>query len=173
MALVATAAPAQQQGPIHHTQRLDLTLGRHTTSGGFIDYRTGVLFDLLGASEVRSESLWNWVVGIGAGLVGGGFGDRCLISPRGGCAPQGNFFAGNLLSGVDVPLGRASARALIGPAVYAGAGATSLGLQGRADVTSPPLAHCGLGLMLRITVLPSHAADRLVAWAMGGSVTLR
>ena len=172
--LSLSASVARAQHVKHRTPALDLTLARHTVSGGFIDFRDGAMLDLLAAGELRSAPRWAWVAAGGASVILGGLGDRCLIRPDGGgCAPQGNFVAVSLLSGAQVALGPAGARALVGPALYNGAGDSSLGAQGRVDLLSPALAHVGLGVMARATVLPSHGGARLVAWAIGGSATIR
>ena len=172
--LTLMPSAAQAQRTHHESAALDLSLARHTIRGGFIDYRTGALLDLLLAGELRSDRRWAWVAAGGGGVVFGGYGDRCLIRPDGGgCAPHGNFVALNLLTGANVRLGAAGARALIGPALYNGAGESSVGAQARLDVFSPALARIGLGAMLRATVLPSHDGARLVAWAIGGSIVVR
>ena len=172
IALVASTTAAQQS-TLHRTPVLDLTIAGHKVSGGLIDFRTGPSLDVLAAGAVRSTPRWAIVGALGAGFEFGGFGDRCLVRPTGGCAPKGNFVVTNLLGGVDLPIGGASARMLLGPAIYNGAGDTSLGLQTRLDLSSPTLAHLGLGAMLRATMLPSHGGESLVAWAVGGSLIIR
>ena len=113
LSLIASVARGQQTH--HRTPALDLTLARHTVSGGFIDFRDGAMLDLLAAGELRSAPRWAWVAAGGASVILGGLGDRCLIRPDGGgCAPQGNFVAVSLLSGAQVALGPAGARALVG-----------------------------------------------------------
>ena len=172
--LSLSASVARAQHVDHRTPAFDLTLARHTVSGGFIDFRDGAMLDLLAAGELRSEPGWGWIAAGGASVILGGLGDRCLIRPDGGgCAPQGNFVAVSLLTGAQIPLGPAAARALVGPALYNGAGDSSIGAQGRVDLLPPALAHVGLGVMARATVLPSHGGARLVAWAIGGSATIR
>jgi hypothetical protein len=170
-AMLATSVCAAQ--PTHRTPVIDLSFARHGIDGGFIDYRNGAMADLLAAGDLHRAGQSSIVLAGGASAVLGGFGDRCLIRPTGGCAAQGNFVAFDLLTGIDREIGPASGRALVGPAVYSGAGATSLGAQGRLDLVSPTFAHVGLGIMLRATVLPSHAGDRLVVWAAGGSLVIR
>ena len=172
--VVLVPPPARAQDvPSHRTAVLDLTMARHAVNGGFIDYRNGAMLDVLAAGTVRSSPRAAFIAAVGAGVVVGGFSDRCLSRPDGGCAPLGNFVVTNVLAGADLSLGQSSMRVLLGPALYNGAGASSLGAQVRLDLISPPLVHVGIGPMLRATVLPSHGGDLLVAWAVGGSLVIR
>lgn len=168
----AASGVGAQESP-RRTPVVDVTMARHTIAGGFVDYRTGALLDVLIAGDVRPAARWTWIAAGGVGGVLGGFGDRCLFKPDGGCAPQANFVAGSLLGGVHVPLSEFAVRALAGPALYSGADARSVGLQGRLDLLGPTFLHLGLGAMARATLLPSHGGDRLVAWALGGSLVIR
>jgi hypothetical protein len=173
-ALAVGASPARAQTTAQDSVlRLDVTVARHEMSGGLIDYRTGGMLDALLALGVHDQPRWETVVAIGGGGVAGGFGDRCLIRPDGGCAPQANFGFLNLLIGGDVSLGGAALRGLAGPAYYTGGGAHSFGAEVRMDLSSPTVAHVGLGPMVRATWLPSHGAQRFVAWAVGASVVFR
>jgi len=172
-AALAPSVARAQDTPTHRTAPLDLTIARHTVSGGFIDYRSGGLLDVLVAAPVRSASHAAFIAAAGVGVVVGGFGDRCLIRPSGGCAPKGNFVVANALAGADVALAAWSARLLVGPALYRGAGASSLGIQTRLDLISPPVARIAIGPMVRATVLPSHGGESLLAWAAGASIAIR
>lgn len=169
-ALLLTPAVASAQG---RGAGLDLTLARHSVKGGFLDYRDGPLADVLVAFPIRPTPTGSILLGAGGGLVFVGFGDRCKFGPGGECAPQGNFGAVNLLVGTTIPGAGGLARAFAGPAFYAGGGGRSVGLQGRVDLTTPAFAHIGLGAMLRGTYLPDHGGDRLLAWALGGSLAFR
>ena len=171
---IVGSSPARAQTTAQDSVlRFDFSLGRHTTSGGLIDYKTGAMADVLLALGVHEQPGWETVVAIGVGGVIGGFGDRCLIRPEGGCAPQANFGVWNVLIGGDASLGGAAVRGLVGPAYYTGGGGRSFGAEGRLDLSSPTLAHVGLGPMLRATWLPSHGGQRFVAWAIGGSLIFR
>jgi hypothetical protein len=171
IALGASIARAQQPGP-HRTPVLDLTVARHTVSGAPFNHNPGGSLDLLAAVPLRSTPRWALVAAAGGGFVVGGFGDSCLITPS-GCAPKANFVVANVLAGADVNLGGASARVLLGPALYNGEDDTSVGAQLRVDLSSPSLAHVGLGAMFRATMLPSYAGESLLAWAIGGSLIVR
>jgi hypothetical protein len=152
---------------------LDITLGLHAVTGGFIDFRTGALLDVLATGRIRAASRRAIVAGGGASTVVGGFGDRCLLTPSGGCAGKGNFVVVNALVGIDQALGAASGRLLIGPALYDGAKARSVGVQARVDLTSPVRAHLALGAMGRVTLLPSHNGQTLIGWAAGARLAFR
>ena len=165
--LLAAPLSAQNRTPA----ALEGTIGLHNTSGGTIDFRTGLLIDVLASGSVRRVFPRQFVVGGGASVVLGGFGDRCLLTPNGGCAGKGNFTVVNALVGIEQALGSASARFLIGPAIYDGAGARSAGLQARVDFLS--LTKVALGAMVRTTVLPSHNDQALVALATGFSLAFR
>ncbi|MHB1312242.1 MAG: hypothetical protein ACYC3L_09515 [Gemmatimonadaceae bacterium] len=167
--LSSANAQAQRQGDAGFT----ITVGRHFARGGHLDDRTGALLDVLAASRVRSMPRWSVVAAGGVGAVLGGTTDSCLIQPDGSCAPHANFVFVDALAGLATPIGRMSARALAGPALYSGADDTSLGVQGRLDFNALASPHVGFGAMLRATVLPSHGGERLTLWAVGGSVTFR
>jgi len=171
--VTATLVSLPLGAQVHSPAAFDITVGSHTVKGGLIDFRTGGLFDVLATGRVRASPQRAVVAGLGVSTVLGGFGDRCLITPSGGCAGQGNFVIVNALVGVDKALGAGSGRLLIGPAVYDGADAHSVGVQGRVDLTSPARAHLAFGLMGRATVLPSHNGQSLVAWATGVSLAFR
>jgi hypothetical protein len=172
VALLATTA-APQHAQSLRTPALDLTLGRHTLSGGLFDYHTGAFADLLVAGAVQSGTRWSVIAAGGGGAVVGGFGDRCLLRPGGGCAPKANFAIGNVLAGAGLSLRMISARALVGPAIYQYEGGKSLGAQGRLDLAATTVAHVGFGVMLRATLLPSLAGQRVLAWAVGGSIVVQ
>lgn len=167
--LAASPLTAQHRSPL----ALDVTLGLHTVVGGLIDLRTGLLFDALLTGRVRTLPRRTLVAGVGASTVFGGSGDRCLPTPGGGCASQGNFVVLNALVGFDQPIENASVRLLVGPAVYDGAGGRSTGLHGRVDLASPPFFHVALGAMASATLLPSHNRQTLRTWAAGLSLALR
>jgi len=152
---------------------LDITLGLHYVTGGLIDFRDGGLLDVLATGRIRAAPRRAVVAGVGVSGVAGGFGDRCLLTPSGGCAGKGNFIVLNALVGIDQALGTASGRLLIGPAIYDGAKARSAGVQGRVDLTSPARAHLALGAMGRATLLPSHNGQTLIGWAAGVSLAFR
>lgn len=175
LALAALGAPvALAQSP--RGTGADVTLARHSVRGGFLGYRTGLHAGALFAVPLRPARTESLLLGFGGGAVVGGFGDRCLFGPGGpgaGCAPKANFVVVDLLVGTTIPGAAGLARAFAGPAFYAGGGGRSVGVQGRVDLTAPAMAHLGLGAMLRGTYLPSHGGDRLLAWAAGGSLTLR
>jgi hypothetical protein len=152
---------------------LDITLGIHNVTGGLIDFNPGGLLDVLATGRIRAAPRRAIVAGGGASLVAGGFGDRCLRTPSGGCAGKGNFVIVNALVGIDQALGSASGRLLIGPALYDGAKARSAGVQARVDLTSPVRAHLALGAMGRATLLPSHNGQTLIGWAAGVSFAFR
>jgi hypothetical protein len=153
--------------------RLDLMLGSSAIRGGTIDFRNGMLIDALSAGRLRAKSGGAIVAGLGASRIVGGYGDRCLILPDGGCAPKGNFSVVSALFGIDRAVGAGSLRLLAGPSLQNGAGDTSVGLQGRIDVATPALAHMAMGLMTRATVLPDHGGARLVVWGFGVGVAFR
>jgi len=123
---------------------------------------TATLVSLPLGAQVHSPAAFD--ITVGSHTVKGGLID---------CAGQGNFVIVNALVGVDKALGAGSGRLLIGPAVYDGADAHSVGVQGRVDLTSPARAHLAFGLMGRATVLPSHNGQSLVAWATGVSLAFR
>jgi hypothetical protein len=163
------AASAQRRsGAAFH-----VTLGRHQVNGGLVDFRKGAMADVLAAFPLREKSRWNLVGAIGAGAVFGGFGDRCLLKPGGGCAEKANFTTFNALVGGENAFGTGAMRALVGPAIYNGAGDTSLGAQARVDLSVAIIARLGVGLMARATFLPSHNGQSLTTWAAGGSVSFR
>ena len=150
---------------------LDITIGVHYVTGGLIDFRDGGLLDVLATGRIRAAPRRAVVAGVSG--IAGGFGDRCLLTPSGGCAGNGNFVVLNAVVGIDQALGTASGRLLIGPAIYDGAKARSVGVQGRVDLTSPVRAHLALGAMGRATLLPSHNGQTLIGWAAGVSLAFR
>jgi hypothetical protein len=160
---VASPLPAQHPS----AARLDLTLGLSAVRGGTIDFRTGLLADVLAAGRLRPTRRGAIVAGLGASGIFGGMGDRCLLLPDGGCAGKGNFGVVTALFGVDRALGSGSLRLLTGPSYHKGANAGSVGLQGRVDVASPAFAHVALGVMTRATILPDHGGATLVIWGLG------
>ena len=143
--------------------RLDLTAGLSTVQGGTIDFRTGLLADLLATGRVRSLARSSIVAGLGASGILGGMGDRCLLLSQGGCAGKGNFAVVTALLGVDRAVGGASLRLLTGPSYHNGASDESVGLQGRFDIASSAFAHFALGVMSRVTMLPNHDDATLVS----------
>lgn len=171
--VVSSSGAHAQTASVDTNPRLDVTIARHTMSGGTIDYRTGGMLDLLLAVPVHNAPTWKAVVAIGGGGVFGGTGDRCLFLPDGTCAPQANFRVLDALVGADMSVGGAALRGLVGPAYYAGNDRHAIGAQGRIDVSSPTLAHFGLGAMLRATWLPSYVDQHFIAWAIGGSLVIR
>ena len=56
------------------------------------------LADVFAAGRVRPMSYGALVAGLGVSGIMGGFGDRCLILPGGGCAGKGNFTVGTALA---------------------------------------------------------------------------
>lgn len=172
---LALTAPVVRAQSVRGTGA-DFTLARHSVRGGFLDVRTGAHAGALFAVPLLPARTETMLLGFGGGVVVGGFGDRCLFppgDPGGECAPKANLVVLDLLVGTTIPGARGLARAFAGPTFYGGGGGRSVGLQGRVDLTTPALAHFGLGAMLRGTYLPSHGGDRLLAWALGGSLTLR
>lgn len=167
--LSSTEARAQRREDVGVT----VAIAQHSIRGGLVEYRTGALLDVLAAGRVRSMPRWSVIAAGGVGVVVGGTADGCLVRSDGSCAPKGNFVVVDALAGLGTPIGGGSARALMGPALYSGAGDTSLGVQGRLDLNAPMSSHLGIGAMLRATVLPSHAGERLILWAVGGSLTFR
>lgn len=174
---VATLAMAPLVSPVGAqdgaSTTLEGTIGAHVVSGGAIDHRNGLLMDLLAAGRIGGLFQRPLVIAGGVGAVMGGFGDRCLLTSNGGCAGNGNFVVLNVLVGIEQPFGSASARFLVGPAIYDGANARSAGLQGQVDVASPTKGRMALGAMVRATVLPSHNGQALVGWGTGISVAFR
>ena len=166
---VAAPLAAQQSSGA----RLDLTMGGSAVRGGMIDFRTGVMADVLAAGRLRPMPGRAIVAGLGASGILGGMGDRCLLLPTGGCAGNGNFTVVTALLGVDHAVGAGSLRLLAGPSYHSGANDGSVGLQGRIDVASPAFAHLALGLMTRATVLPNHRDATLVIWGFGIGVAFR
>ena len=153
--------------------RLDVSLGGSNVSGGTIDYRSGVLADAFASGGLRATWGGALVAGLGVSGVLGGFGDRCLMMPSGGCAGQGNFAVVTALIGIDRPVGAGSLRVLAGPSYHNGANHASVGPQVRVDVATPAAGHLALGLMTRATILPRHGDAALVVWGLGAGVTLR
>lgn len=152
----------------------DLTIGRHETRGAPFSDPVGLLVDALVAARVREYSRWSLVAGGGLGIVLTANGDNCVLTlPSHACAPRAGFSILDALVGVSVPIVEATARAMVGPIAYNGGGASSLGLQARADLSMPIVSVLGFGLMVRGVLLPSHNGQRLTMLAIGGSVTLR
>jgi hypothetical protein len=172
IALLAFRAGAQSAAH-RRAGEFDLTLGRHETSGGELDNRTGVMADILLSAPLRVSSTWVLIGGIGGGGAFGGAGDRCLLRQGGGCAPKANFGFANILVGAELPLDKGALRALAGPALYNGADTRSVGVQGRADLILLPFSHLGVGAMVRTTFLPSHGGQNLRASAIGASIIIR
>lgn len=173
--IVGGVTPAAAQ---HARQgALDLTLGSHYTAGGAIDYRQGLLADVFAAARLHHTERWSAVGGVGLSGVAGGFGDRCLLVPRsdGGsdCAPQANFVAVSMLGGGTTSLGGGSARLMVGPSYYSGGDEHGLGVQTRVDLTSADVAHFAIGVMGRVTWLPSFGGQSLRTSAIGVSLSLR
>jgi len=172
--MIVGASPARAQTTAQDSVlRLDVTLGGHAMHGGLIDFGDGAMLDALLALGVRDRPRWETVVAIGGGGVAGGFGDRCLVRPDGGCAPKANFGVLNVLIGGDFSVGGAALRGFVGPALYNGDEGHGFGPEVRLDLSSPTLAHIGLGAMTRATWLPSYGGQRFVAWAFGGSLIFR
>lgn len=168
--LLCSRLSAQTGPSVPSSKIFDVTLGLHSVSGGLINFRTGLLLDALAAARLRTIARPSVVIGGGASIVLGGFGNRCLLTPSGGCAGKGNFVVLNALAGISQPLRSVSARFLLGPSLYDGANARSAGLQGRIDVTQRIPGPAAVGAMVRATVLPSHDGQALVAWAAGVSL---
>src|SRR5437763_17013372 len=101
LALAAATAGAQQTSRDRGAE-VDLTLGRHVVSGGLIDFRDGAMADVLISGAFTTAPRWSLVGAIGGGGVVGGMGDRCLLRPGGGCAPQANFVTADLLIGPEI-----------------------------------------------------------------------
>lgn len=173
LAVVVSSPACAQTTAQDSVLRLDVTLGGHTMRGGLIDFSDGAMLDALIALGVHDRPGWETVVAIGGSGVAGGFGDRCLVRPEGGCAPKANFGVLNLLIGGDVSLGGAAIRGLVGPALYNGGEGHAFGPQIRIDLSSPTFAHIGLGAMTRATWLPSYGGQHFVAWAFGASLLFR
>ena len=168
---LGVASPLTAQRP--SGARLDLTMGASAVRGGVITNRRGVLADVLAAGRVRPMPGGAIVAGLGASGIVGGFGDKCLPLPNGGCAGKGNFTVVSALLGVEHAVSAGSLRLLAGPSYHNGAKDGSVGLQGRIDFASPAFAHLALGLMTRATVLPNHGDATLVIWGFGVGVAFR
>lgn len=167
--VIAAPAVAQQSSAF----RIDLGTGVGTTRGGVLDWRTGMFQELLGAARIRPTQSGAIVGAIGIGSVFGGAGDRCLLTPDGGCAEQANFVTAAALVGVDRRLGGGSVRLLTGPAYYRGAGARSLGFRGRLDVASPTFKRVSFALTSTGTLLPNHDDARLFVGGFGLGLAIR
>lgn len=168
LAVASTLCAQQPAGA-----RLDLTIGGSTVSGGTIDFRSGFLADALAAGGLRATGGGALVAGLGASGILGGFGDRCLPLPNGGCAGKGNLTVVTALLGIDQAVGAGSVRVLAGPSYHNGARDASVGPQVRIDVASSALEHLALGLMTRATFLPRHGDAALVVWGFGAGLTFR
>lgn len=151
----------------------DVALGVHTIANGTIDGRTGAMLDVIVAGGAQSASQRSFVAGVGLGAVFVGLHDGCLATETDGCAANGNLLSLGAFAGIDRRFGDASARLLAGPALVRGAGGRSVGVQSRADFTAPLGGRLGVGLMGRLTILPSHDGHTLVGWGTGLSLALR
>jgi hypothetical protein len=109
------------------------------------------------------------------GAIGMDMTDDCQIAPGGGCLPDyPSFYSVGALAGWEWALERgASTRVLAGPAYYRGhqrrpdVSGRAIGLQARADFTTPTLRRIALLASLRAAVVPSFRGDTYALGAAG------
>jgi hypothetical protein len=177
MLTVALVAPARVEAQQRLRLSFDATLGFGTGSGGGPwNHDDGFALDgLLGArvGGARKVAVLAAVDGGMHAIMGG---DDCLLSPSGGCVPDFPIlYYGAVLIGVEATAPRRlSLRLLAGPAYFHGdEGGTALGVQGRVDVATPPLAHVAIAASIRGAVMPDFQGDALRVRAFGLGLRLQ
>jgi len=128
-------------------------------------------FALVAMSSLRIRTLPRGAVIVGAGVGAQSvFGDALCLFPAGStsCAPDYPDFSWLMAHvGVERTWG-ATVRVLAGPAVFRSEKTrTVAGLQGRADVATPALAHLALLLSARGAILPRFQGRRHEMLAFG------
>ena len=166
-AALAPAAAAQQPFPVS----VDASLGVRMGSGGEYDDRGGAAADLVVGVNLGRSGAGTLVGAVTAGAQASMGGDLdCMLGRDGECIPT---FPVLLSTGVLVGVSRSSSsgatsRVLAGPAYFRGEdeGGT-LGLQGRLDVSTPPILHTALVVSLRGAVLPRFQGETIGTTSLG------
>lgn len=166
---LATDAAAQQHFPVS----TEASFGFRVGHGGSYVNHGGAALDVVLGYRLRGSSAGPLILGLNLGAQTPVTSeDACrLISSTGECAPDFPvFFSGGALVGVQrgSSAQTASARILAGPTYYhtmdrGGA----LGLQARADVSTPPWMHTAIVASLRHSVLPSFRGEALGITSFG------
>ncbi len=165
-AVLAPAAAAQQPFPVS----VDASLGVRMGSGGNYVDRGGTAADLVVGVNQGRAGAGTLVAAVTAGTqtsMHGGI--MCVMDGR-ECVPA---FPVLLSTGLLVGVSRSSSsgatsRVLAGPAYFRGEEqGRALGLQGRLDVSTPPILHTALVVSLRGAVLPRFQGDMLGTTSLG------
>lgn len=166
-AVLAPAAAAQQPFPVS----VDASLGVRMGSGGSYVDRGGAAADLMVGLNLGRSGAGTLVGAVTAGAQAHMGGDLdCMLSRDGECIPT---FPVLLSVGALVGVSRPSAwgsttRVLAGPAYFRDEDrGGALGLQGRLDVSTPPVLHTALVVSLRGAVLPGFRGETLGTTSLG------
>jgi hypothetical protein len=167
------AGPAAAQ--YHFPVSTEASFGFRVGHGGTYTTRSGAAIDVVLGYRLRDTPAGPLIgafnLGVQSPVTTGGPG---ILLPNGEDAPDFPiFFSGGALVGVQRGSARtASARVMAGPTYYLPLGPLhdaggALGLQGRADVSTPPWMHTAVVASLRHSVLPSFRGDALGITSFG------
>jgi hypothetical protein len=164
---MASAASAQQPFPVS----VDASVGVRSASGGSYVNRGGAAADLMVGVNLGRAGAGTLVGAVTAGAQSSMGGDlMCVMGGDGGCVDN---FPVLLSVGALVGVSRSSSsgattRVLAGPAYFRGEYEDgALGLQGRLDVSTPPILHTALVLSLNGAVLPRFRSEMLGTTSIG------
>lgn len=131
---------------------------------------TGLAFDVVAAGAITKSSFGTVVLGGSfARVAGGPHDDKCVLRPDGGCKPTfPEFTAVGVLAGLENQTG--SRRLVAGP-IHVQGDDTAIGLEVRANVFTPPIAHMSLGFLVRGALIPGY--DGLTLGLVTGELVLR
>lgn len=173
MSLPAAAAAQQNAGlPENAGLSVEGSVGlRYGHDGSYVD-RGGAAVDVLATlplAEIEGATL---IAGLSGGVSGALASiSGCVMGPFEECTPRfPDFLSVAALAGMEQPLGSGSLRLLLGPGYYqAFDGPGVLGLQGRADVSTPRIWHVSLVGSVRGNLLPSYEGEmlRLTTYGVG------
>lgn len=164
---ICLPAAAQTAGP-----SVEGSLGlRYGSGGNYVD-RGGAAVDLLATLPIGQISGGTLIAGVSGGVNGAvAVADICAIGPNQECLPSfPGFVSVAALAGVHQPLGSGSLRLLLGPGYYqAHDGPDVLGVQGRADVSTPRFWRVALVGSVRANLLPRYEGEmlRLTTFGVG------
>ena len=171
-AMLTGEIAAQQHFPVSTEASFGVRVGH---GGTYVNYG-GAALDVVLGYRLRDTSAGTLITGFNLGAqspVTSGL--DCLLNlSTGECAPEfPAFLSGGALLGVQRGSARtASARVMAGPTYYLPLGSNhdaggALGLQGRADVSTPPWNHTAVVASLRHSVLPRFQGEAVGITSFG------
>ncbi len=165
-ALLAPRAVAQEHFPVS----TEASFGPTMTHGGMYSTGPGAAVDVVLGYRLRDTSVGTLIGALNAGVQFPVSPSGCPLDPGGDCSPEfPAVISGGPLLGMQRGSARtASARILAGPTYYhALEEGRALGLQGRVDVSTPPVLHTAVVASLRHSVLPSFQGEALGITSFG------